>query len=224
MIEDLGRQVWADRASHSSRHYGREFNTEREEALWDSMYRYLINDIGTAIASKDVQDILGYMQDPRYNDVFVPYMGSQPLFRGMVISPEMVDDLLGSNKPDSVSRGSSSRALSDPIPVNFMYTPDKFYRQGVVSSWSTNGKVAVDYAREAGGVESKAKGNDWVGAVFITDASGGNFMDVSPLYSYRGLGANAHEAEIMGLGPIQVTAMRVQPAWIPRGRYDKPSW
>lgn len=215
MLEDLGRQVWADRANADSRHFGTEPNTQREDDLWASIWSYLIDDVGDALGASDVQDILRYAQDPRYSDVFAQYTGAAPLYRGMQLPKDLVDGLLGANRPGHPSEEQKKRYISiehpepifsDPAPVNFVYTPDKFHREGVVSSWTTNYTVAMDFASDV----YKAKSHDWIAAVLITDSSGGDFLDINPLYSYDKLWWHEKEEEVMGLGPIRVKAIRVE--------------
>ena len=213
--EDLGRQVWADRANVDSRHFGTEPNTQREEDLWDSVFRYLVADVGSAITAADVQDILRYAQDPRYSDVFTRYSGAAPLYRGQQLPRDLVDGLLQSNWPGPPSEvqkthfKSSARAeliLSDPVPVDFVYSPEGFHREGVVSSWTTNYLIAMDFATDLW----KAKGHDWVATLLTTDSSGGNFLDINPLYRYDRLDEHEGEEEVMGLGPIRVKSIRVE--------------
>ncbi|HIL99347.1 MAG TPA: hypothetical protein EYG51_26075 [Pseudomonadales bacterium] len=213
--EDLGRQVWADRANADSRHFGTEPDTQREEDLWASVYGYLVSDMGTAITSADVQDITRYAQDPRYSDVFIPYTGAAPLYRGQQLPRELLDGLLGSDWPGLPSEvqkthfKSSVRdelILSDPVPIDFVYSPEEFHREGIASSWTPNYLIAMDFATDT----YKAKGHDWVATVLVTDSSGGDFLDIGPLYNYWRLDAHEHEEEVMGLGPIRVKAIRVE--------------
>ena len=222
--EDLGQQVWADRANVDSRHFGTEPNTQREEDLWDSVFRYLVADVGSAITAADVQDILRYAQDPRYSDVFTQYTGAAPLYRGQQLPKDLLNDLLGSDwpsfptkappwwalpdgeRPSLVESQWRELILSDPVTVDFVYTPDKFHREGVASSWTTNYLIAMDFATDSW----KAKGHDWVATLLTTDSSGGNFLDINPLYRYDRLDEHEDEEEVLGLGPIRVKSIRVE--------------
>ena len=177
LSEDLGRQVWATRANADSRHYGTERDTDREAELWDALYRYLIADYGAAVSEADVQDIRKYMKDPRYNDVFVPYNWDDHLYRGIILPRDYIESRLKVPLGELSFPLSDRREFSEPIPVDFTYTPKEFYRKGLVSSWTAKKGVAEQYAREG----DAPWGDESVMVILTTDTTRGDFIDIEPM-------------------------------------------
>ena len=226
ILEDLGDQVWSDRASKGSRHHGTEEDTALEWDLWHDFYNYMIEDKPERITQDDINNILAYSDDPRYDDVFINYsVRGIKLYRGIRLFRDDVDELVpgGIKKyldPRTRHRRADRDFLRDTpvIPVDFMYRPEWFYREGIVSAWTDDYSIAEDFAFTgknpmAGQKYSPTDTHDLrpgvVSVVFISDTDDGNFLDLSPMYSYTDLGKFHKESEILALGPVQVTGLKL---------------
>ena len=223
--EDLGKQVWANRAPLSSRHFGGEKDTRAERNLEGAFLAYILDDVSHAITPEDIEDIRKYMRDPRYNDVFVPYSGKGPLYRGMSLPLSHVEKFVGDlakhpaqgkgddwRRKPRVVRGVPNPEMSQPISVDFVYKPEEFYREGPASSWTDNRKVAVDFSTGGHypGWSPHETYSPGISVVMVARPEDGDFLDMRSLYGYKEFERQNDEDEVVALGPVRVSEIEIE--------------
>lgn len=217
MEADFGEKVWAKRAPSGSRHQGEEPDTAIEGKLYTAI-KWFLDKGNTQLWDEEAK--LAFHQatmDPRYNDVF-KYETSGKLYRGMRVSgPWAVEKASG--VPDAVwmqnlhSQTNSKRTrgalknVSEMIPTSKVYVPTA--RSNGFSSWTPDFEQAKKFASQVQDNQSITE----MGIILVADASGGNFLDMSAIYDFEGLGNFRGEQERISVGDVQLEGAHfVQPS------------
>ena len=211
---DLGDKVWADRAAHGhiGHHWGDEPDTKIEAKLWRALGAYMsgavgINDPELLSAIKDAA------RDPKYQDIFItqdsPFYQDRSLMRGQALPKDHVGQLLKINIPSSYAEASEDPGWHHPwltidLSSPYIYKPENFFRDNTeVSSWTTDERVAQNFARQVG-----YRNND-IPVIFHAVRGAGEFLDLRMMYKYKGMEDYDSEAEYLALDDVPVASIEV---------------
>lgn len=187
--ERLGEKVFATDAPEGHPHHGTEPNTALEQALYDALYKYLIEENPENLTAEQIELIIQYAKDPRYDDVIKLDNRNIKIYRGQIVSKERLEYLIGDDLPPPGKEYETN--------VELEYHPQNFHRQGIVSSWTTDQSKAEHFAM---GYNTRGI-KDPVRVVFISNITFGTFLDISPLYAYHGFKPHGDESETLALKP-----------------------
>jgi len=210
---DLGDKVWAKDAPSSSRHAGEEENTSIEDDMQLKLMFWLERGDATSFPSDAIQQAT---QDARYNDIF-QYSTEGLMYRGMRIDHWNVSELTGLSESDwrstisadtfSRKRKGVNKLMTGLIPTSFVYNPPT--RSGLLSSWTPNRVEAEKFASRVRDPKSNAE----MGIILVAQASSGKFLNLEPIYKYKGMDEYKHEKERISIGPVPVEGVYlIQPS------------
>jgi hypothetical protein len=213
---DLGDKVWADRATSGrvDNHWGDEPDTKIEADLWNALRRYL----GNASPIKDrvlLSAIKDAARDSRYEDIFItrdsPYWDDQGLMRGQSLPKKHVEQLLKIKIPSSYAEASEDPGWHHPwldifLPSPYLYKPEKFFREGEVSSWTPDDRTAKNFATSDPWTSTETEA---MGIIFHAVRGSGEFLDLRQMYWYEGMGSHSEEEEFLALDDVLVDSISV---------------
>ena len=209
---ELGKQVFAQAAPAGSRHAGNEENTDIEDLLFQALHKHLkVGGPLSHLLNDHISLIKQLMDDPDYNDVFVRYAGpevcrgtSMPISQARKIIPNFDDLPLEEATPRTDARQKFEAYTQKVTIPPFEWNPRG---QNLASSWSTNDeRVCTRYARDNADLWNEPQ---QPGVILYAQSSDGDFLDVSELYKFKKLGTFAKEKEVIALGTVTVTAVKV---------------
>ena len=210
--EDLGKQVWADRAPRNSLHYGTEWDTRVEEDLYNVLSLYLGYTIEPIVNSDMIDDIKEYMHDPRYKDVFIEakppsHNPNALVLRGQVVSKKHLEKFIDIPSYDASKMDRYGYRIFD---IDLTYTSAKWERSGLTSSWTYNSQVARDFSFGVPGEGGFNEDTNFA-VVFHAKITPDTFLDLEEMYNWRMADgyAEANEEELLALGPVQVKKIAV---------------
>ena len=191
--EELGEKVWSDRAPEGSRHQGQEKDTPLENLLYRSLYKFMNDNFGGWFSEEIIEKIKKFSKDPRYRDIIQFYKGAD-VYRGTVVTTKWLDE----NVSDWKQYGDGSPPeFTDLIKTSTEYVSR---RKDLVSSWTKDLKSATDYAIKHGQERWKRLKEGSIPAVLIAGSKTHFFLDMEPVYLYKGLGVWSQEEEVIALG------------------------
>ncbi len=209
---ELGKQVFAQAAPKDSRHFGSEQNTEVEELVFQAIHKHLsVGGPVSHLLNDHIPLLVRLMNDPDYNDVFVRYTGEE-VCRGTGMPLSEARNLIPNfdNLPLEVAtRRGHPKQKFEAWTQKVSVPPFKWNPRGsnLASSWSTNDdRICSRYAKDNADLW---KDPQEPGVILYAQSDGSDFLDVSELYGFEGLGAFAKEQEVIALGPVTVTAVKV---------------
>jgi hypothetical protein len=206
---DLGQQVWSQRAPRKSRHRGIEEDTEIESRMFKALFDWLEDEDASGFKDPVVaQAYIDASQNSKYNDVITTdtTVGEFPdvVYRGLAVSRSVLRDYVGLTD-EEIKQACFDKAT---ISVDVQYDNDIFHRPGnTISSWSTDLHTCERFANN-----NKAKLQDPIAVILHASTrnprnEAGTFLNINPLYMFRGLWNRLVEKEVLALKDPRITAI-----------------
>lgn len=209
---EFGKQVFSQLAPEDSRHFGNEVNTEIEDIVFQAIEKHLsVGGPVSHLLNDHIPLIKRLMDNPSYNDVFIRYSGAE-VCRGTGMSLSQARKLIPDfdNLPlEEATPRTDPRQKFEAWTQKVAVPPFEWTPRGanLASSWSTNDdRICSRYAKENADLW---KDPQEPGVILYAQPTASDFLDVSELYRFKTLGKYAKEKEVLALGPVMVSAVKV---------------
>jgi hypothetical protein len=198
----MGNYAFVDNRAENWWKLPPEANTPAEEELYQALLKHI--DKNTGISAPTAEAITQLLQTGLYSDVIKP-PGEGLIYRGLTLPRDLVESWV--QIPDDPKLQRKIKYGFIDLPADFTLSPA---RGQPASSWTTRHEYAMQFAmRYAPGQDF----NQLYSVVLIASPADnpGVLLDLSGLYTLNPtLYHYRTEAEILGLGPIRVSGIRVQ--------------